>query len=50
MCCDFYKNLVSVESVGMLKPEELVSEAADILIQKCDDVLDSLSNLEMSDE
>ncbi len=38
--------LVSVESLGIYRPEELLSEAIDILVKKCENLIAAIENLE----
>jgi DNA-directed RNA polymerase I and III subunit RPAC1 len=42
--------IFTVETVGMLKPEELLPEALKVLMSKCDVALDSLNTYEMDEE
>ena len=45
---DFGIAIVSIESTGVYKPEDLFVEALDILISKCDSLLSELDGLSLS--
>ena len=46
---DFEHFIFSVESCGMLSPQDLVKEAIGVLVEKCNTVLESLDELENPD-